>query len=77
MDGTSLDARYWYDSLRGQVRFDQVISGLAKAGHGTFIEASPHPVLTVPVQDVLDEAGCGGRGLPGRCAARRADRFSC
>ncbi|HEV3294973.1 MAG TPA: acyltransferase domain-containing protein, partial [Streptosporangiaceae bacterium] len=57
MDGTSLDASYWYDSLRGQVRFDLVIAALAGAGFTTFVEASPHPVLTVPVQEVLDQDG--------------------
>jgi polyketide synthase 12 len=57
MDGTTLDAAYWYDSLRGQVRFEEVVRGLAGAGYGAFIETSPHPVLTVPVQEVLDDAG--------------------
>ena len=83
MDGTGLDARYWYDSLRGQVRFDQVISGLAEAGYGTFIEASPHPVLIVPVQEILDQAGTGvacgtlrrDAGGPAPAAGRRRGRF--
>ena len=60
MEGTGLDARYWYDSLRGQVRFETVVRGLAEAGYGTFVETSPHPVLTVPVQEILDQAGAAG-----------------
>ena len=85
VDGTGLDAAYWYDSLRGQVRFDQVIAGLDGAGYGVFIEASPHPVLTVPVQEVLDHAGAAGRacgtlrrdaGGPGQLLAAAAAVFT-
>ena len=59
-DRTELDGEYWYRSLRGQVRFEDVVRGLAEARLGTFIEASPHPVLTVPVQEILGDAGCDG-----------------
>ncbi|WP_263247461.1 type I polyketide synthase [Saccharopolyspora rosea] len=42
VDGTALDARYWYDNLRRPVRFDEAIR--AFDGH-VVIECSPHPVL--------------------------------
>ncbi|MDA3647920.1 type I polyketide synthase [Saccharopolyspora indica] len=51
LDTTELDARYWYENLRRPVRFDTAVTGLAAGGHGIFVETSPHPVLTMPVQD--------------------------
>ena len=60
LDGTVLDGGYWYDSLRGQVRFDEVVRALAADGHGVFVEVSPHPVLTVPVTEVLEDGGQPG-----------------
>ena len=60
LDGTALDGGYWYDSLRGQVRFDAVVRALAADGHTVLIEVSPHPVLTVPVTEVLEDAGQPG-----------------
>jgi acyl transferase domain-containing protein/D-arabinose 1-dehydrogenase-like Zn-dependent alcohol dehydrogenase/acyl carrier protein/GDP-D-mannose dehydratase len=50
-DGPELDAGYWYASLRSPVEFDRAVRLLAAAGHGVFIEASPHPVLTTAVTD--------------------------
>ncbi|MEU4626905.1 type I polyketide synthase, partial [Actinoplanes sp. NPDC023801] len=52
-DPAGLDAAYWFENLRRPVRFDDVIAGLIAAGHRTFVEASPHPVLV---------AGVGERG---------------
>ena len=53
---TDLDARYWYQNLRQTVRFEEAIRALLADGHRTFIESSAHPVLTVGVQHILDEA---------------------
>ncbi|MER5642144.1 type I polyketide synthase [Kitasatospora sp. NPDC002227] len=52
-----LGARYWYENLRHPVRLQHAVEELAKAGHRVFVESSPHPVLTVGVQDTLDETG--------------------
>ncbi len=60
LEGTALDGRYWYDSLRGQVRFDAVVRSLAAAGHGAFVEVSPHPVLTAAISQTLDETRAPG-----------------
>ncbi|MEV0005523.1 SDR family NAD(P)-dependent oxidoreductase [Micromonospora sp. NPDC050980] len=57
LDTTALDAGYWYDNLRDPVRFDEVVQGLIAAGHTTFVEVSPHPVLTAALQDRVDAAG--------------------
>ncbi|WP_246868408.1 type I polyketide synthase [Saccharopolyspora sp. ASAGF58] len=47
VDGTALDAQYWYENLRQPVRFDEAVRALD--GH-VFIECGPHPVL-VPALD--------------------------
>ncbi|MFC5174994.1 type I polyketide synthase [Streptomyces mutomycini] len=51
-DGVA-DAEYWYRNLREPVRFQQTVRALADAGHGVFVEVSPHPVLTTGIEDSL------------------------
>ena len=55
LDGPELDAGYWYESLRAPVEFDRAVRVLAEAGHGVFIEVSPHPVLTAAVTETLED----------------------
>ncbi|MFF7634692.1 type I polyketide synthase [Kitasatospora sp. NPDC008050] len=57
IDTTTLTADYWYTNLRTTVRFEETIRTLATTGHTTFIETSPHPVLTTPIEDTLDGTG--------------------
>ncbi|MEV6124758.1 type I polyketide synthase, partial [Streptomyces sp. NPDC052077] len=52
-----LDADYWYRSLRHTVRFDEATRALVRDGHGALIEVSAHPVLTVGIQETLDDLG--------------------
>ncbi len=56
-DTASLDAEYWFRNLRCTVRFADAV--LAAAAHGcrTFIEVSPHPVLTFGVAATLEAEG--------------------
>ncbi|PZH16169.1 hypothetical protein C1I97_07025, partial [Streptomyces sp. NTH33] len=49
----AFDAEYWYRNLRERVRMEEAVRALAAAGHGVFVEVSPHPVLTMPVQDTV------------------------
>ncbi|EPH40061.1 hypothetical protein STRAU_6877 [Streptomyces aurantiacus JA 4570] len=51
---TPMDAGYWYRNLRQTVLFEHATRGLLDEGHGLFLEMSPHPVLTVPVQATID-----------------------
>ncbi|MFC3352258.1 type I polyketide synthase, partial [Streptomyces echinoruber] len=51
------DAGYWYANLRQTVQLEPAVAALAAAGHGAFVEVSPHPVLTVPVAETLEAAG--------------------
>nr|WP_308194911.1 acyltransferase domain-containing protein [Micromonospora sp. R77] len=55
----SLDADYWCANLRRPVRFADAVRTLAAEGFGTYVEASPHPVLTAAVEETLDgHDGC-------------------
>ncbi|BBB02255.1 putative modular polyketide synthase [Actinacidiphila reveromycinica] len=60
IDGSAMDAGYWYDSLRATVRFSEAVTALAGSGHCVFVETSPHPVLTGAVTDVVEAVGDGG-----------------
>ncbi|MFC8080941.1 SDR family NAD(P)-dependent oxidoreductase, partial [Streptomyces sp. NPDC057307] len=53
-DTTTMDATYWYQNLRGTVRFETTTRTLLADGYRLFIESSPHPVLTIGIQDTTD-----------------------
>ncbi|MEV7545613.1 type I polyketide synthase, partial [Streptomyces sp. NPDC089915] len=63
VDTDRLDAEYWYRSLRRTVRFEEVTRALVRDGHGALIEVSAHPVLTVGIQETLDDLGGGAVAL--------------
>ncbi|MFI6159273.1 type I polyketide synthase [Micromonospora haikouensis] len=63
VDPASMTADYWYDNLRQTVQFDAAVRVAVAAGHTTFVEISPHPVLTMPVTAILDDAGVTGHTL--------------
>ncbi|HYB36143.1 MAG TPA: acyltransferase domain-containing protein [Mycobacterium sp.] len=48
------DAAYWSANLRNPVRFSDAIAA-AGADYGTFVEVSPHPVLTHAISETLAE----------------------
>ncbi|MFF7634693.1 SDR family NAD(P)-dependent oxidoreductase [Kitasatospora sp. NPDC008050] len=56
LDTVGLDAGYWYTNLRRPVRFDLAVQALREAGHRTFVESSPHGVLTFAINETLEEA---------------------
>ncbi|WP_308287941.1 non-ribosomal peptide synthetase/type I polyketide synthase [Streptomyces hilarionis] len=56
LDGPELDTAYWYRNLRQPVRFEETVRALAEDGCGVFLEVSPHPLLTMAMQDTLDAA---------------------
>jgi polyketide synthase 12 len=59
-DTSALDAAYWYRNLREPVELAAVVTALAAAGHHHFVEASPHPILTLALEETL--AAAGGTG---------------
>ncbi|WP_042397185.1 type I polyketide synthase [Streptacidiphilus carbonis] len=57
LDGPELGAEYWYANVRERVRFQDAVLALAGAGYRSFLEVSPHPVLTAAIEETLDDAG--------------------
>jgi phthiocerol/phenolphthiocerol synthesis type-I polyketide synthase A len=51
----TLDAAYWVANVRQPVRLSQAITTAAEH-YGTFVEISPHPVLTHAVTETLESA---------------------
>ncbi|MFF8729219.1 SDR family NAD(P)-dependent oxidoreductase [Streptomyces sp. NPDC015171] len=60
IDTAALDAGYWYTNLRGTVLFEQAVRAAVADGHQLFIESSPHPVLTVGIQETDDAVAAVG-----------------
>ncbi len=54
-DAPVVDADYWVANLRNPVRFSQAVAA-AGTEHATFIEVSPHPLLTYAIADTLGDA---------------------
>ncbi|MGW7467773.1 SDR family NAD(P)-dependent oxidoreductase, partial [Streptomyces xantholiticus] len=55
LDGTELDGSYWFRNLRRTVQLEGATRTLLDQGHRVFIEASAHPVLTVALQETIDD----------------------
>ena len=55
LDTSELNNEYWYRNMREPVLLAQVTRTLLEDGRRAFIEISPHPVLTVGVQESVDE----------------------
>ncbi|KAA5835098.1 SDR family NAD(P)-dependent oxidoreductase [Saccharopolyspora hirsuta] len=53
--GESLSGNYWYRNLRQRVRFAEATAALVEAGFRAFVEVSAHPVLTLAIQETLDQ----------------------
>ncbi|MFD3497853.1 acyltransferase domain-containing protein [Streptomyces sp. NPDC058678] len=49
-------AAHWAANLRRPVRLDRALAAAAADGHTTFVEISPHPVLTGAVVDTVPDA---------------------
>jgi acyl transferase domain-containing protein/acyl carrier protein len=55
LDGRQLDAGYWYRSLRDTVQFERATRALLEDGVTTFVEVSPHPVLTMAIEQTAHQ----------------------
>jgi polyene macrolide polyketide synthase len=51
----AVDGEYWYRNLRQTVRFAEATKAMVADGYRAFVEVSSHPVLTMSIQDTLDE----------------------
>jgi len=59
-DAPEFGADHWVANLRKPVRFSDAIA-TAGANHATFIEISPHPLLTKAISDTLDDPNAGSK----------------
>lgn len=57
----AFDAAYWAANIRQPVRFAQAIKAAARDGHASFVEVSPHAVLS---HALTDNARAGGVEQP-------------
>ncbi|MFC4907528.1 SDR family NAD(P)-dependent oxidoreductase [Actinomadura gamaensis] len=62
--GASLDAAYWVANLRRPVRFADAVRALLGDGYRVFIEAGPHPVLTVGMEETFEDAEITAAAVP-------------
>ncbi|MFV8754836.1 type I polyketide synthase [Nannocystaceae bacterium ST9] len=61
--GTQLDGRYWYRNLRQTVRFADAVRAALGSGHRSFVEVSPHPVLTMSLTALFEAAEVRGAAV--------------
>ena len=54
-DAPKFDADYWVANLRNPVRFSQAVATAAEK-HATFVEVSPHPLLSHAINGSLESA---------------------
>jgi acyl transferase domain-containing protein/NAD(P)-dependent dehydrogenase (short-subunit alcohol dehydrogenase family)/acyl carrier protein len=59
LDTAELGPEYWYDNLRQTVLFEPVVRNLIAAGCRTLVEVSPHPVLSVGLQETAEDVAEG------------------
>ncbi|MGJ6969374.1 type I polyketide synthase [Streptosporangium sp. G11] len=60
LDTSQMGAGYWYRNLRKPVQFAHTVETLAGKGFGYFVECSAHPVLTMAIQEVTEDAAVAG-----------------
>lgn len=54
LDTSRLDAEYWFANIRRTVRFADAVQAAIERGCRTFLEVSPHPVLTAAIDTVIE-----------------------
>ncbi|MGW0947709.1 type I polyketide synthase [Streptomyces sp. NPDC002623] len=57
LDTAGLDAGYWLRNMRQTVLFETAVRATLDEGHRTLLEVSPHPVVVMAVQEIIDGAG--------------------
>ncbi|WTW92287.1 SDR family NAD(P)-dependent oxidoreductase [Streptomycetaceae bacterium NBC_01309] len=56
LDTSDMDAGYWFANLRNPVRFTDALATALGLGCSRVVEVSPHPVLTMAVEEIADAA---------------------
>jgi 1-acyl-sn-glycerol-3-phosphate acyltransferase len=62
--GPECDADYWWRAIRAPVRFSDSIARLIDNGADSFVEISPHPVLSGSITECLGARGSKGLVVP-------------
>ena len=63
IDGSALNAAYWWQNVRQPVRFGTAMNALITGQYQTFVEVGPHPVLQNSITEALRTAGVAGNAL--------------
>ena len=63
LDGTMLDAEYWWYNMRRPVCFSEAIKTISDLGCRVFIEIGPHAIMQRYIGECLNAAGVQGRVL--------------
>ena len=71
LEGSEVDAQYWYRNVRQPVLFHDTIGKVIEAGHRIFLEIGAHPILRHDIAQCLNEKSSAGTTL---CSLRRGDR---
>jgi phthiocerol/phenolphthiocerol synthesis type-I polyketide synthase C len=64
IEGSRLDAEYWWDNIRRPVQFAAAIESLRAEGFNVFLEIGPHPILDRYVRDCLNSTPGHGVSIP-------------
>jgi acyl transferase domain-containing protein len=64
VDTRELDTGYWVANLRRPVRFADAVEALLGDGYRVFVEAAPHPVLAVGMQETFLRVGAEATTVP-------------
>ncbi len=61
IEGTDLNADYWWQNVRETVIFAKAVESIINDGYSIFIEVGPHPVLKTSLSECLASAGKEGQ----------------
>lgn len=64
LNGSTLDAHYWWQNVRQPVRFASAMAKLAALGCRVFIEIGPHAILQRYIGECLSAESIAGRVMP-------------
>jgi len=73
IEGSRLDADYWWRNVREPVRFSGAVAAAAKLGATLFVEIGPRPILTSNITDTLRDGGFDGSALSSLTEKDRPD----
>jgi polyketide synthase 12 len=75
LDTTILDGDYWFANLRQPVLFEHGVRWAYEHGYRTFVESSPRPVLTIDIEESLEDYAGDHRVVGSQDATKAARRI--